>query len=140
MLRDPVGALAGFESPTPGSDPGGALAGFEAARKCRATVSRLIPSSRAIRRWDQPWVCKALIDKTLATFSSFAMYLAPFAWDKRKSLHDEPLGNELLCCPVGQQNFDFRLKLVELALAWTSGATEFGSSSFLGFESFGSSL
>ena len=53
-MVDPMGALAGFES----SDPVGAfVAGFESGGwelRYRATVSRLMPSSLAIRRWDQP--------------------------------------------------------------------------------------
>jgi hypothetical protein len=76
-----VGALAGFELVTDASDPVGALAGFDPksvgghsaelanSLRYRATVSRLMPSSRAMRRCDQPWACKVSIDNTLATFN-----------------------------------------------------------------------
>src|SRR5690348_14556464 len=53
---EPMGAMAGFESPSAPGEPMGALAGFAAGawRRWRATVSRWTPSSRAMRRWDQP--------------------------------------------------------------------------------------
>src|SRR5207244_11475103 len=61
----PGGTMAGF-APSSGSDPAGAMAGFgsstsRANRRYRATVSRSIPSSRAIRRWDQPARLNVLI-------------------------------------------------------------------------------
>jgi hypothetical protein len=50
---EPVIEMAG-SAPSPGSEPGIEMAGF--ARNCRylPTVSRSIPSSRAIRHRDQP--------------------------------------------------------------------------------------
>ena len=57
---EPMGALAGFELPSANSEPMGALAGFdrpEASRRCRATVSRWMFSSRAMRRCDQRRRC-----------------------------------------------------------------------------------
>src|SRR5437879_6308510 len=49
----PRGALAGFDSALALAAPRGALAGFEFPAR-RATLSRWIPNSRAIRRYDQP--------------------------------------------------------------------------------------
>ena len=53
----PAGGMAGFES-SPGKFPMGEMAGLGgllcAPRMCRDTVSRLIPSSRAIRRCGMP--------------------------------------------------------------------------------------
>src|SRR5271157_1370193 len=62
---EPGGTAAGF-GPSAGSDPAGGMAGFgsptsRANRRYRATVSRSIPSSRAIRRWDQPLPLNVLI-------------------------------------------------------------------------------
>src|SRR6185437_88777 len=73
---EPGGALAGFGSPPPSSEPGGALAGFESAdarRMWRATVSRLMPSSRAIRRTDHRRACSESIVSTMTTLSRFAI-------------------------------------------------------------------
>src|SRR5437899_1735521 len=58
ITSGPGGTMAGF-APSTGSDPAGGMAGFgsstwRANRRYRATVSRSTPSSRAIRRWDQP--------------------------------------------------------------------------------------
>jgi len=57
--------MAGFDS----SDPAVGSAGTDSAsagpprirRTYRATVSRWMPNSRAIRRWDQPWPANASI-------------------------------------------------------------------------------
>ena len=54
---EPRGAMAGFELLAGSAEPRGALAGFgsgDPSRRCRATVSRSMPNSRAIRRCDQP--------------------------------------------------------------------------------------
>jgi hypothetical protein len=48
-LADPVGAVAWFEP-----ERAAAAAAASASRILLATVSRLIPSVRAIRRWGQP--------------------------------------------------------------------------------------
>ena len=67
----PAGNMAGFGS-TPPFEPGGTLAGFGPAnRRCRPTVSRLRPSSRAIRRLDQPLRAKVDIECCKFTLSSF---------------------------------------------------------------------
>ena len=69
--RMPGGTLAGFGSASP-FEPGGTLAGFEtASRRCRPTVSRWRPSSRAIRRLDQPCADKVNIECCKLTLSSF---------------------------------------------------------------------
>ena len=55
--------MAGFAA---GSDaePVSTLAVFEVVRRnCRPTVSRWMPSSRAIRRWDQPCAAKVILDR-----------------------------------------------------------------------------
>ena len=81
VASDPgIGLLAGF-APTiasgTGSDPGiGFVAGFASAGGAwtyRATVSRSIPSSWAIRRWDQPSPWSVNIACTTAILSWFAM-------------------------------------------------------------------
>ena len=67
----PAGTMAGFGSASP-FEPGGTLAGFEtASRRCRPTVSRWRPSSRAIRRLDQPCADKVNIECCKFTLSSF---------------------------------------------------------------------
>src|SRR5208283_3181600 len=82
----PGGTLAGFDSASP-FEPGGTLAGFaagsysepevemagfdRASRKYLPTVSRLMASSRAIRRWDQPLHAKVNIECCKLTLSSF---------------------------------------------------------------------
>jgi len=58
VTPEPGGTMAGFD-PSTRSGPAGGMAGFgsstwRAKRRYRATVSRSTPSSRAIRRWDQP--------------------------------------------------------------------------------------
>src|ERR1051326_267794 len=83
---DPAVEMAGFgsESPSeprvrmaafaPGSDsePGGEMAGFDrASRRYLPTVSRLISSSRAIRRCDQPCAAKVKIECCKLTLSWF---------------------------------------------------------------------
>src|SRR5271166_64283 len=73
---EPEGALAGFDSASDTAEPEGALAGFEASLRrlrYRATVSRLNPSSLAIRRWDRPWRCRETIRSIMATLSRFDM-------------------------------------------------------------------
>jgi hypothetical protein len=80
-----IGALAGFDASVPGLQIG-ALAGFaltnsdraggadsRASRTCRETDSRSTPSSRAIRRCDQPRACNESIDCTVAILSRFAI-------------------------------------------------------------------
>src|SRR6266481_3085787 len=67
--------MAGF-GPWAGSDPAGGMAGFgpstwRANRRYRATVSRSIPSSRAIRRWDQPPLLNVLIVCCMSILSWF---------------------------------------------------------------------
>src|SRR6266705_6239840 len=69
--------MAGF-GPSTGSDPAGGMAGFgsstwRANRRYRATVSRSIPSSRAIRRWDQPPRLNVLI---VCCISILSWYIA----------------------------------------------------------------
>ena len=56
---DPAVEMAGFGVPSV-TDPVVGMAGFD-ARRCTATVTRLICSSRAILRWDQPRSCRAII-------------------------------------------------------------------------------
>src|ERR1035441_3147086 len=71
----PGGTMAGF-SPSVGSNPAGEMAGFGSAtwranRRYRTTVSRSIPSSRAIRRWDQPPRLNVLIVCLISILSWF---------------------------------------------------------------------
>src|SRR3569623_275799 len=64
--------LAGFDD----SEPVGALAGSASHNCCRRylrTVSRSMPSSRAIRRCAQPCACNESIDCTFAILSRFAI-------------------------------------------------------------------
>src|SRR5580700_10792407 len=83
---DPAVEMAGFESwegskPEVGmagfgfesdSEPGVEMAGFgRASRRYLPTVSRLMPSSRAIRRLDQPLPVKVKIECCKFTLSSF---------------------------------------------------------------------
>ena len=75
VTSGPGGTMAGF-SPSVGSDPAGEMAGFGSAtsranRRYRATVSRSIPSSRAIRRWDQPPRLNVLIVCCISILSWF---------------------------------------------------------------------
>jgi hypothetical protein len=63
--------MAGFEFGS-GSEPGGEMAGFgRASKRYLPTVSRLMPSSRAIRRLDQPLPAKVTIECRKFTLSSF---------------------------------------------------------------------
>ena len=56
----------------PGGEPWvGLLAAFAPARRCRPTVARSTCSSRAIRRWDQPWAVKPMIDCWMLTLIWF---------------------------------------------------------------------
>ena len=69
----PGGTMAGFE-PASDSDPVGGMAGFgvsasRANRRYRATVSRSIPNSRAILRWDQPVRLNVTIDCCISILS-----------------------------------------------------------------------
>src|SRR6266436_824883 len=83
----PRGALAGFDSPPVPSAPRGALAGFDFPAR-PATVSRWIPNSRAIRRYDQPCSNSRCTVSTIAILSRFAIVrLLPLR--KRMSLRDE---------------------------------------------------
>src|ERR1700691_2323274 len=69
--EDPAVEMAGFESED-GSAPGVGMAGFgRASSKYLPTVSRLMPSSRAIRRLDQPLPAKVNIECCKFTLSSF---------------------------------------------------------------------
>jgi len=73
---EPRGAMAGFELLAGSAEPMGALAGFGSgapSRRCRATVSRSMPSSWAIRRCDQPRWCKVKMLSMSAILSWFAM-------------------------------------------------------------------
>src|SRR5688572_13975967 len=65
-VGEPVGRMAGFDADA-SEDPAGTVAGFardscRCSRRYRATVSRLIPSSRAIFRCDQPLPLNVIID------------------------------------------------------------------------------
>jgi hypothetical protein len=63
--------MAGFEF-GPGSEPGVEMAGFgRASKRYFPTVSRLMPSSCAIRRLDQPLPAKVKIECCKFTLSSF---------------------------------------------------------------------
>src|SRR5271163_4506742 len=54
------------------SEPGVEMAGFEfTSRRYLPTVSRLMSSSRAIRRWDQPCAAKVVIECCKLTLSWF---------------------------------------------------------------------
>jgi hypothetical protein len=97
---EPVGGMAGFESPstpaqpvgpipwaagagTPAKvagfdskEPVGGMAGFAPSNpqaKHFRTVSRSIPSSRAIRRWDQCIECNNSIECIFAILSRFVI-------------------------------------------------------------------
>ena len=68
---EPGIGMAGFEFGS-GSEPGVEMAGFgRASSRYFPTVSRLMPSSRAIRRLDQPLPAKANIEYCKFTLSSF---------------------------------------------------------------------
>src|SRR6266849_471682 len=68
---DPAVEMAGFGSGSP-SEPGVEMAGFDrASRRYLPIVSRLIPSSRAIRRCDQPCAAKVKIECCKLTLSWF---------------------------------------------------------------------
>ena len=68
---DPAVEMAGFESGG-GSEPGVEMAGFgRGSSRCLPTVYRLMPSSRAIRRLDQPLPAKVKIECCKFTLSSF---------------------------------------------------------------------
>jgi hypothetical protein len=64
--------MAGFESPFPARSPVIEMAGF-GSRKYRPTVSRLIPSSFAMRRCDQPRWAKLYIVVCRLTLRTFDM-------------------------------------------------------------------
>jgi hypothetical protein len=71
-VQDPtVIEMAGFEA-SPSSKPVIEMAGF-GSRKYRPTVSRLIPSSFAIRRCDQPRWAKLYIVVCWLTLRTFDM-------------------------------------------------------------------
>ena len=58
----------------------GTLAGFtsdEVTFKCRATVSRSMPNSRAMRRCDQPRPCSDNIVSIMATLSRLDIVDSP---------------------------------------------------------------
>jgi hypothetical protein len=68
---EPGSGMAGFAAGS-GDEPVSPLAGFEPAnRKCRPTVSRSMSSSRAIRRRDQPFAAKVVIECCKLTLSMF---------------------------------------------------------------------
>jgi hypothetical protein len=69
-----AGLLAAFDSATSPEPWAGLLAAFASActrRSCRPTVARSTPSSRAIRRRDQPREVKTMIDCWMLTLSWF---------------------------------------------------------------------
>ena len=67
----PEVGMAGFEFGS-GAEPGVEMAGFDrAGNRYLPTVSRLMSSSRAIRRLDQPLPDKARIECCKFTLSSF---------------------------------------------------------------------
>jgi len=75
-VPEPASAMAGFESAAAsiGSpEPVSAMAGFDSSvperRTYRRTVARSIPSSRLIRRYDQPCPTNAKIACTSAILS-----------------------------------------------------------------------
>ena len=78
---DPVSRLlAGFEHPAPSDPAGRFVAGFADPAAClmyRPTVSRWMPSIRAICRADMPRACNVCIELTIAILSRFAMPLLP---------------------------------------------------------------
>src|SRR5580693_594218 len=68
---EPEIGMAGFEFGS-GSEPGVEMAGFgRASSRYLPTVSRLMSSSRAIRRLDQPLSAKVKIECCKFTLSSF---------------------------------------------------------------------
>ena len=68
---EPEIGMAGFEFGSD-SEPGVEMAGFaRASSRYLPTVSRLMPSSRAIRRLDQPLPAKVNIECCKFTLSSF---------------------------------------------------------------------
>ena len=68
---EPEIGMAGFAAGS-ASEPGVEMAGFDrASRRYLPTVSRLMSSSRAIRRWDQPCAAKVNIECCKLTLSSF---------------------------------------------------------------------
>ena len=68
---EPEIGMAGFEFASE-SEPGVEMAGFgRASSKYLLTVSRVMPSSRAIRRLDQPLPAKVNIECCKFTLSSF---------------------------------------------------------------------
>ena len=70
--------MAGFEFGS-GSEPGAEMAGFDrASTRYLPTVSRLMPSSRAIRRLDQPLPAKVNIECCMFTVSSFIAPMSSF--------------------------------------------------------------
>ena len=75
---DPAVEMAGFEFGS-GSEPGAEMAGFaRASTRYLPTVSRLMPSSRAIRRLDQPLPAKVNIECCMFTVSSFIAPMSSF--------------------------------------------------------------
>src|SRR5580704_1285946 len=90
---DPAVEMAGFDS-GPGSEPEVGMAGFEfgsgsepevgmagfdrASARYLPTVSRLMPSSRAMRRLDQPLPAKVNIECCTFTVSSFIAPMSSF--------------------------------------------------------------
>src|SRR5580704_14543866 len=68
---EPEIGMAGFEFGSE-SEPGVEMAGFgRASSKYLPTVSRLMPSSRAVRQLDQPLRAKVNIESCKFTLSSF---------------------------------------------------------------------
>ena len=80
--EEPMGALAAFASAGTSEMPMGALAAFY--RNCLETVSRSTPSSRAIRRLDQPRALRDTIASMSAILSRYAMgQLLPLGSSRR---------------------------------------------------------
>jgi hypothetical protein len=78
--HEPVSEMAGF-APDSEAVPVSGMAGFDSAsRKYRPTVSRCRPSSRAIRRRDQPCSANVKIECCKLTLSRF---IAPLCGIRR---------------------------------------------------------
>lgn len=75
---EPEVGMAGFESGS-GSEPGVEMAGFGRASKSYfPTVSRLMPSSRAMRRLDQPLPAKVTIECCKFTLMAAGQFVEGF--------------------------------------------------------------
>src|SRR5467141_911084 len=82
---EPRVRLAGFAAESD-AEPGVEMAGFDrASRRYLPIVSRLIPSSRAIRRCDQPCAAKVKIECCKLTLSWFIASLCRFLGTQRNA-------------------------------------------------------